>query len=250
MPYFEMSLENGREYVYQNDSSVVESDLGMWMITFLDVDWGDQIKKAEALLGEEELPQSALGFIKDMNYGQRVAVWYRELKSSLSSQHPLLKLLVEQQLRNRLCCAFYPEEPWKLRQEELAYLQVLDETDAEYEEISISPVFLRQWLNDVVKIFTQLQMCQSQLAPLLDEVMGRDQGGHPAHLLYAAAAESALSQSGGKQLSGTFSPLLYLQKPQNIPVRRRDRCCSGKGKAGGTYLYGHGSVGRIDRMGV
>ena len=24
MPYFEMSLENDREYVYQNDSSVVE----------------------------------------------------------------------------------------------------------------------------------------------------------------------------------------------------------------------------------
>lgn len=45
MPYFEMSLENGREYVYQNDSSVVESDLGMWMVVFLDVDWGDQIKK-------------------------------------------------------------------------------------------------------------------------------------------------------------------------------------------------------------
>lgn len=105
MPYFEMSLENDREYVYQNDSSVVESDLGMWMVVFLDVDWGDQIKKAEALLGEEELPQSGLGFIKGMDYGQRVAAWYRELKSSLSPQHPLLKLLVEQQLRNRLCCA-------------------------------------------------------------------------------------------------------------------------------------------------
>ena len=25
MPYFEMSLENGREYVYQNDASVVEA---------------------------------------------------------------------------------------------------------------------------------------------------------------------------------------------------------------------------------
>lgn len=104
-----------------------------------------------------------------------VAAWYRELKSSLSPQHPLLKLLVEQQLRNRLCCAFYPEEPWKLRQEELAYLQVLDGTDAEYEEVTISPVFLRQWLNDVVRIFTQLQMCQNQLAPLLDEVMGKEQ---------------------------------------------------------------------------
>ena len=31
MPYFEMSLENGREYVYQNDASVFESDLGMWI---------------------------------------------------------------------------------------------------------------------------------------------------------------------------------------------------------------------------
>lgn len=165
MPYFEMSLENDREYVYQNDSSVVESNLGMWMIVFLDVDWGDQIKKAEALLGGEELPQSGLGFIKGMDYGQRVAAWYRELKSSLSPQHPLLKLLVEQQLRNRLCCAFYPEEPWKLRQEELAYLQVLDGTDAEYEEVSISPVFLRQWLNDVVKIFTQLQMVRVSLHP-------------------------------------------------------------------------------------
>ena len=55
MPYFEMSLENNREYVYQNDSSVVESDLGMWMMVFLDVDWRDQIKKGEGVLGEEEL---------------------------------------------------------------------------------------------------------------------------------------------------------------------------------------------------
>ena len=218
MPYFEMSLENGREYVYQNDSSVVESDLGMWMVVFLDVDWGDQIKKAEALLCGEELPQSGLGFIKGMDYGQRVAAWYRELKSSLSPQHPLLKLLVEQQLRNRLCCAFYPEEPWKLRQEELAYLQVLDGTDAEYEEVSISPVFLRQWLNDVVKIFTQLQMCQSQLAPLLDEVMSRepDNQGSILRAYFTLQRQNLLYRNLVESSYQALSPRFYISRNHKI----------------------------------
>ena len=65
MPYFEMSLENDREYVYQNDSSVVESDLGVWVIVFLDVDWGDQIKKGAAL----NAVQIAEYLIKTKNIG-------------------------------------------------------------------------------------------------------------------------------------------------------------------------------------
>ena len=164
------------------------------------------------------MPQSGLGFIKGMDYGQRVAAWYRELKSSLSPQHPLLKLLVEQQLRNRLCCAFYPEEPWKLRQEELAYLQVLDGTDAEYEEVSISPVFLRQWLNDVVKIFTQLQMCQSQLAPLLDEVMSREQDNQGSILraYFTLQRQNLLYRNLVESSYQALSPRFYISRNHKI----------------------------------
>lgn len=164
------------------------------------------------------MPQSGLGFIKGMDYGQRVAAWYRELKSSLSPQHPLLKLLVEQQLRNRLCCAFYPEEPWKLRQEELAYLQVLDGTDAEYEEVSVSPVFLRQWLNDVVKIFTQLQMCQSQLAPLLDEVMGREQDNQGSILraYFTLQRQNLLYRNLVESSYQALSPRFYISRNHKI----------------------------------
>lgn len=40
-----MSLENQQEYVYQNNFTVVENALGVWLIAFLDVDWADLIKK-------------------------------------------------------------------------------------------------------------------------------------------------------------------------------------------------------------
>ena len=47
--YYEMSLENKREYVCQNDFSVAEKPLGSWLVVFLDVDWGAQIEKTDHL---------------------------------------------------------------------------------------------------------------------------------------------------------------------------------------------------------
>lgn len=43
-----MSLENQQEYVYQNNFTVVENALGVWLIAFLDVDWADLIKKKQS----------------------------------------------------------------------------------------------------------------------------------------------------------------------------------------------------------
>ena len=54
MPYYEMSLENQREYVCQNDFTVAENALGAWLIAFLDVDWTDLIKKTESLREDHE----------------------------------------------------------------------------------------------------------------------------------------------------------------------------------------------------
>lgn len=129
-----MSLENNREYMYQNDSSVVESDLGLWMIVFLDVDWGDQIKKAEALLGEEKLPQSGLGFI------------------------------------------------------------------------------------DMIKIFTQLQMCQSQLTPLLDEVMSRkrEDQGSILRAYFALQQQNLLYRNLVESSYQALSPRFYISRNHKI----------------------------------
>ena len=78
MPYFEMSLENDREYVYQNDFSVVESDLGMWLIVFLDV---DVASKKETYFGFKFHALTTVdGFLTDYvitpaNIDDRNAVW-------------------------------------------------------------------------------------------------------------------------------------------------------------------------------
>lgn len=48
MPYYEMSLENQREYVYQNDFTVMKNAFGVWLTVFLDVDWDCLIKKKQS----------------------------------------------------------------------------------------------------------------------------------------------------------------------------------------------------------
>ena len=124
--YYEMSLENQREYVYQNDFTVAENALGVWLIVFLDVDWDGLIQKTESLRKDHEgtFPKFKLMQEKqrrqwELAYSERVAAWYRGLKAELSKQHPLLKLLVERQIRNRLVCVSQPENRTELRMEVL-----------------------------------------------------------------------------------------------------------------------------------
>lgn len=181
MPYYEMSLENQREYVYQANFTVAESSLGLWLIVFLDVDWSNYIKMTEDLREEHEGTLPKFKWMREkqrkqweLRYSERVAAWYRGLKAELSEQHPLLKLLIEQQIRNLLCCEFHPEKPEEFRMEELQYLEVLDGVREHSRQTAIRPAYLRPWLLGVQRIFSSLKTCQEQLVPLLDQVMGGD----------------------------------------------------------------------------
>ena len=184
MPYYEMSLENQREYVYQDDFTVMKNALGVWLTVFLDVDWADLIKKTESLREDHEGTLSEFRWMQEkqrkqweLEYSKRVAAWYHSLKETLSTRHPLLKLLVEQQIRNRLVCVSQPEKRTELRMEVLRYLEVLDGTRAHSEQTELSPMDLRPWLLEADRIFFTLQTCQEQLLPLLDQVMGNAPGG-------------------------------------------------------------------------
>ncbi len=179
--YYEMSLENQREYVYQNDFTVAENALGVWLIVFLDVDWDGLIQKTESLRKDHEgtLPKFKLMQEKqrrqwELAYSERVAAWYRRLKAELSKQHPLLKLLVERQIRNLLVCVSQPENRTELRMEVLRYLEILDGTRAHSEQTVLSPMVLRPWLLEAKQIFSTLKTCREQLLPRLDQVMGGD----------------------------------------------------------------------------
>ena len=181
MPYYEMSLENQREYVCQNDFTVAENALGAWLIAFLDVDWTDLIKKTESLREDHEGTLSKFRWMQEkqrrqweLGYSERVAAWYHGLKETLSSRHPLLKLLVEQQIRNRLLSALQPKNLAELRMDVLHYVEVLDGTRAHSEQTMLSPMDLRPWLLEAEQIFFTLKTCQAQLLPLLDQVMGGD----------------------------------------------------------------------------
>lgn len=183
MPYYEMSLENQREYVHQNDFTVTEGALGLWLTVFLDVDWDGLIKKTESLREDHEGTLSKFRWMQEkqrrqweLTYSERVAAWYHSLKETLSARHPLLKLLVEQQIRNRLVCVSQPEKQMELRTEVLRYLEVLDGTRVHSEQTALSPMDLRPWLLEAEQIFFSLQTCQEQPLPLLDQVMG----GNPA----------------------------------------------------------------------
>ena len=174
--YYEMSLENKREYVCQNNFSVAETPLGSWLVIFLDVDWGVQIEKTEHLREERICALSKISRKREkqekqwkVEYGQRVASWYHGLKAELSEKHPLLKILVEQQIRNQLINV-------NMTDEELQYMGVLDGTREYGTEILISHMRLQKWLGCVEEIFVQLQKYQKDLACFLDQVMGDDAG--------------------------------------------------------------------------
>ncbi len=174
--YYEMSLENKREYVCQNDFSVAEKPLGSWLVVFLDVDWGAQIEKTDHLRDERASDLSKISWNREkrekqwkVEYGQRVASWYHGLKAELSEKHPLLKVLVEQQIRNRLISV-------NMTDEELQYIDVLDGKREYGTEILISHMSLRKWLGCVKDIFIELQQYQKDLACFLDQVMGDDSG--------------------------------------------------------------------------
>ena len=85
--YYEMSLENKREYVCQNDFSVAEKPLGSWLVVFLDVDWGAQIEKTDHLRDERASDLSKISWKEEkqwkVEYGQRVASWYHGLKAGI-----------------------------------------------------------------------------------------------------------------------------------------------------------------------
>lgn len=179
--YYEMSLENQREYVCQNDFTVVENALGVWLTVFLDVDWDGLIKKTESLREDHEGTLSKFRWMQEkqrrqweLTYSEQVAAWYLGLKETLSARHPLLKLLVEQQIRNRLACVSQPENRTELRMEVLRYLEVLDGTRAHSEQTALPPMDLRPWLLEAEQIFFALKTCQEQLLPLLDQVMHDD----------------------------------------------------------------------------
>ena len=181
MPYYEMSLENQREYVYLNDFTVVEGALGLWLLVFLDVDWVDLTQKTESLRKDHEGTLSKFKWMQakqrlqwELGYSERVAAWYHGLKETLSARHPLLQLLVEQQIRNRLICVSQPENRTEPRMEVQRYLEVLDDTQAHSEQTALSPMDLRPWLLEAEQIFFALKTCQEQLLPLLDQVMGGD----------------------------------------------------------------------------
>ena len=181
MPYYEMSLENQREYVYLNNFTVVEGALGLWLLVFLDVDWADLTQKTESLRKDHEGTLSKFKWMQakqrlqwELGYSERVAAWYHGLKETLSARHPLLQLLVEQQIRNRLICVSQPENRTEPRMEVQRYLEVLDDTQAHSEQTALSPMDLRLWLLEAEQIFFALKTCQEQLLPLLDQVMGGD----------------------------------------------------------------------------
>lgn len=176
-----MSLENQREYVYQNNFTVAESALGLWLLIFLDVDWADLIKKTESLREDHEGTLSKFKWMPEkqrkqweLGYSERVAAWYHRLKEMLSARHPLLKLLVEQQIRNRLVCISQPENRTELRMEVLRYLEILDGTRAHSEQTMLSLMDLHPWLLEAEQIFFTLKTCQEQLLPPLNQVMGGD----------------------------------------------------------------------------
>lgn len=181
VPYYEMSLENQREYVHQNDFTVMEGALGLWLTVFLDVDWDGLIKKTESLREDHEGTLSKFRWMQEkqrrqweLTYSERVAAWYHELKETLSARHPLLQLLVEQQIRNRLLSALQSNNLTELRMDVLHYVEVLDGTRAHSEQTMLFPMDLRPWLLEAEQIFFALQTCQEQLLPMLDQVMGSD----------------------------------------------------------------------------
>lgn len=167
-----MSLENQREYVYQNDFTVMKNALGVWLLIFLDVDWADLIKKTESLREDHEGTLSEFRWMQEkqrkqweLGYSERVAAWYHGLKEMLSARHPLLKLLVEQQIRNRLVCISQPENRTELRMEVLRYLEILDGTRAHSEQTMLSLMDLRPWLLEAEQIFSRSKPVRSSCFP-------------------------------------------------------------------------------------
>ena len=141
MTNYEMSLENKREYVCVSNFSVEEKPLGLWLVIFLDVDWGAQIEKTERLCNECASALSKISRKQEkqekqwkVEYGQRVASWYHGLKAELSEKHPLLKVLVEQQIRNLLINA-------NMTDGKQQYIEVLDGKREYGTEILISHIF-------------------------------------------------------------------------------------------------------------
>lgn len=196
MPYYEMSLENGREYIYENNFDVAEAAMGLWLIVFLDVDWLGYQTLAEPLWEEGDTipPESGdQDYIEQwqIGYARKVAEWYWHLKSELSPQHPLLNLLVEQQFHNHLLVALQPDPMYdlspemqrKLQSACLEYMELIDKPSESDSQCWVHPDYLRAWLRFVAQILHQLHDCQQKLTPLLDRVMyGKDEN-HDSNLM-------------------------------------------------------------------
>lgn len=195
MPYYEMSLENGREYIYENNFDVAEAAMGLWLIVFLDVDWLGYQTLAEQLWEEGDTipPESGdQDYIEQwqIGYARKVAEWYWHLKSELSPQHPLLNLLVEQQFHNHLLVALQPDPMYELSPEMqrklqsacLEYMELIDKPSESDSQCWVHPDYLREWLRFVAQILHQLHDCQQKLTPLLDRVMYGEDENHDSIL--------------------------------------------------------------------
>ena len=170
MSFYEMSIENGFEYIRTGVQNVRKLPIGMWIIAFSDVDFRKLSEKCRAHAEDE----SARGTLGEVFYG-----FFQELRKTEAPKHPLLREFVEEQLLRILFTTSVDKQPFGMS-DEFQYYNALRQDEPVPQ---IGDEYPRIWFRHFSDRFNQLARFQDFLIPLIDSVMGVDPYGKGTAIL-------------------------------------------------------------------
>ena len=155
--FYEMSLENGQEYIVDRYKKIQKYPLGMWIIEFVDVDWHAMTLQCHEILKDAS---------NTSPMSERFAVYYRGLYQTLAHRHPLFRDLFVEELEWQVRSVFGMEEPIS-KEEALWREELLMESKLPM----IRDYFPETLLRKCMEVFESLNKMKQDVLRILEEVM-------------------------------------------------------------------------------
>ena len=196
--FYEMSLENDKEYVIGRYKKVYERPLGMWIIEFLDVDWKDLMNQCEAIYKD---------WASDIPVSQRLAVFCHDLYETMQSKHPLMQLFFTEELRYEVTKQF--SEISSLSKEQEIYR---DKLFYEKNLPIVRDWYPRDLIKTFLQIFCKMETMKTTVLRILDSVMPESTGDEEKSVVqryFEFNRQDVMHMLDMHQLYSTMSPVFY-----------------------------------------
>ena len=234
MAFYEMSIENGSEYIRTGINKVETLKPGMSLIGFLDVNWHDLKKKSNLLLSYNEANRSLCYEFYD---------FYKSLDDIFKSSTPLLKEFFNEQLMGDIKAITFKD--LAMRDKELEFINCLYENK---EPPCIEDEFPRMWIKKFLERFKIFADFKDFIVPMIDEVMTENEDLPVAANYYKVRMAKPDYSIHAFKLYQMLSPNFYITRNDHLcefSIKSKDVDISKKDKFSGHTFQSSDSLEAI-----